>query len=48
MDPNIQVQELESMETIECTGSFRIITFGVVACEEIVYPSELEGEDADG
>lgn len=47
-DPNIQVQELEPMETIVCTGTFRIVSFELVTVEEIVLPSELESDDADG
>lgn len=45
MDPNIKVQELEPMETIVCTGTYRIISFDLIACEEIEFPSELEQED---
>jgi len=48
MEPNtqaIEVQELQSMETIEVTGTYRMISFSLVAVEEIEFPSVLESDE---
>lgn len=40
----IEVMELQAMESIEITGRFRIVSFELVAVEEIEFPSVLESE----
>ena len=41
----IEVQELQSMETIESTGTFSMISFSLIAVEEIEFPSVLESDE---
>lgn len=38
----MEVEELDVMETIEVTGSYRIVSFEIVRTEEIILESDDE------